>query len=128
MLRGLAVAGVVCNHLGAYLQVPVPWIGRLGGLLGVELFFVISGYLIARSCAALPLGPYLVRRAFRIFPVDRFAAGAMVAAAALPVAGNVYMLAQHFGVAPRRVSAAILVSTAASLLTVTAVVALVGTG
>ncbi len=52
----------------------------------------------------------------------------MVAAAALPVAGNVYMLAQHFGVAPRRVSAAILVSTAASLLTVTAVVALVGTG
>ena len=69
MLRGLAVAGVVCNHLGAYLQVPVPWISRLGGLLGVELFFVISGYLIARSCAALPLGPYLVRRAFRIFPV-----------------------------------------------------------
>ena len=69
MLRGLAVAGVVCNHLGAYLQVQVPWIGRLGGLLGVELFFVISGYLIAGSCAALPLGPYLVRRAFRIFPV-----------------------------------------------------------
>jgi peptidoglycan/LPS O-acetylase OafA/YrhL len=69
MLRGLAVAGVVCNHLGAYLQVQVPWIGRVGGLLGVELFFVISGYLIARSCAALPLGPYLVRRAFRIFPV-----------------------------------------------------------
>ena len=69
MLRGLAVAGVVCNHLGAYLQVQVPWIGRLGGLLGVELFFVISGFLIARSCAALPLGPYLVRRAFRIFPV-----------------------------------------------------------
>lgn len=66
--------------------------------------------------------------AFWVFPVDRFAAGVMVAAAALPVAGNVYMLAQHFGVAPRRVSAAILVSTAASLLTVTAVVALVGTG
>ena len=22
---GLAVAGVVCNHLGAYLQVQVPW-------------------------------------------------------------------------------------------------------
>ena len=69
MLRGLAVAGVVCNHLGAYLQVQVPWIGRLGGLLGVELFFIISGFLIARSCAALPLAPYLVRRGFRIFPV-----------------------------------------------------------
>jgi predicted permease len=39
------------------------------------------------------------------------------------VAGNVFMLAQHYGVAPLRVSAAILVSTMASIVTVSAVVA-----
>jgi malonate transporter len=41
------------------------------------------------------------------------------------VAGNVFILAQHFGVAPQRVSTAILISTAASVITVTAVIALV---
>ena len=61
--------------------------------------------------------------ALLIFPVDRYAAGVMIAAAALPVAGNVFILAQHYGVAPQRVSASILISTAASVLTVSAVVA-----
>ena len=46
-------------------------------------------------------------------------------AASLPVAGNVYMLAQHYGIAPQRVSAAILISTAFSILTVSTVIALV---
>jgi len=47
----------------------------------------------------------------------------MIAAAALPVAGNVYILAQHYGIAPQRVSASILISTAVSILTVTMVIA-----
>jgi hypothetical protein len=47
----------------------------------------------------------------------------MIAAAALPVAGNVYILAQHYGIAPQRVSASILISTAVSILTVTVVIA-----
>ena len=46
----------------------------------------------------------------------------MIAAASLPVAGNVYILAQHYGVAPQRVSAAILVSTAVSIVTVSLVI------
>ena len=50
----------------------------------------------------------------------------MIAAAALPVAGNVFILAQHYGVAPQRVSTSILISTAVSVLTVTAVIALLG--
>lgn len=61
-----------------------------------------------------------------LFPVEPFAAGVMIAAAALPVAGNVFILAQHFGVAPQRVSTAILMSTAISVVTVTVVIALVG--
>ena len=50
----------------------------------------------------------------------------MIAAAALPVAGNVYILAQHFGVAQQRVSAAILMSTAASIVTIPLVMLLIG--
>ncbi|MBT8475854.1 MAG: AEC family transporter, partial [Alphaproteobacteria bacterium] len=63
--------------------------------------------------------------ALLIFPVEPYAAGVMITAAALPVAGNVFILAQHYGVAPQRVSAAILISTAVSVVTVTAVVAYV---
>ena len=51
-----------------------------------------------------------------------FAAGVMIAAARLPVAGNVYILSQYFGVAAHRVSAAILISTAASIATVPVVI------
>jgi hypothetical protein len=50
----------------------------------------------------------------------------MIAAAALPVAGNVFILAQHYGVAPKRVSASILVSTVLSVLTFPAVIAWLG--
>jgi malonate transporter and related proteins len=39
------------------------------------------------------------------------------------VAGNVFILAQHYGVAPQRVSSAILISTAVSVVTFSAVIA-----
>ena len=58
-----------------------------------------------------------------LMPIDIFPATVAIAAAALPVAGNVYMLAAHYGVAPQRVSAAILLSTATSILTVPLVIA-----
>ncbi|MEO0358741.1 MAG: AEC family transporter [Pseudomonadota bacterium] len=58
-----------------------------------------------------------------LIPVDPYAAAVMIAAAALPVAGNVYILAQHYGVAPSRVSASILISTAVSIGTVSVVIA-----
>jgi len=43
----------------------------------------------------------------------------MIALAALPVAGNVYIIAQHYNVAPKRASAAILISTVISIVTLT---------
>ena len=49
----------------------------------------------------------------------------MISAAAMPTAGNVYILAQHYGIAPLRVSSTILISTAASVLTLTYVISLV---
>lgn len=76
------------------------------------------------SFAKLVLHPALVAFfALVVFDVGAYPAGVMIAASALPVAGNVYILAQHYGVAPHRVSTAILVSTLASILTVSTVIA-----
>ncbi|ETX13761.1 malate transporter [Roseivivax halodurans JCM 10272] len=83
----------------------------------------VSGWL---SFAKLVLHPALVAAgALLLFPVSAYDASVVISAAALPVAGNVFILAQHYGVAPQRVSAAILISTAASILTVSGVIALV---
>lgn len=83
----------------------------------------VAGWL---SFAKLVLHPAAVAfAALVMLPVDPYAAGVMIAAAALPVAGNVYILAQHYGVAPHRVSASILISTALSVVTISAVIAAV---
>jgi predicted permease len=81
----------------------------------------VAGWL---SFCKLVLHPLAVAfAALLLFPVDRFDAAVMIAAASLPVAGNVYILAQHYGVAPHRVSASILISTAVSIVTVSLVIA-----
>ena len=83
----------------------------------------VSGWL---SFAKLVLHPLFVAGGvYLLFPVPPFQAAVAVATASLPVAGNVYMLAQHYGIAPQRVSAAILISTAFSIVTVSTVIALV---
>lgn len=80
------------------------------------------------SVAKLVLHPLSVGIcALLVFEVARFDAGVMIAAAALPVAGNVYILAHHYNVAPHRVSAAILISTLASILSVSLVISWVST-
>ena len=81
----------------------------------------VAGWL---SFAKLVLHPLAVGvAAVWFFHVPPFAAGVLVAAAALPVAGNVYILAQHYGIAVARVSASILISTAVSVVTVPVVIA-----
>ena len=52
-----------------------------------------------------------------LIPLDPFAAGVMIATTALPTAGNVFMLAEHYGVAQQRASSTILVSTIVSVIT-----------
>lgn len=123
--------------------VPAPandFLALLGAAATPGALFAIGASLAGRSAERLAVAAWLsfaklilhpvavALSALVIFPVDRFAAGVMIAAASLPVAGNVYILAAHYGVAPQRVSTAILFSTAASVLTVTAVIALVHRG
>ena len=66
-LRALAVTAVILYHLG------INWIP--GGFLGVDLFFVISGYVITRllldsilSKGALDLREFYLARARRLLP------------------------------------------------------------
>ncbi len=66
-LRALAVAGVVMFHL--------PAVGLVGGYLGVDLFLVISGYLITALLVAeadgtgrIRLGAFWMRRIRRLVP------------------------------------------------------------
>ncbi|WP_217578493.1 acyltransferase family protein [Mesorhizobium sp. GbtcB19] len=81
-LRALAVAGVVAFHFGL---TALP-----GGFAGVDIFFVISGYLITRHLVAeisdtgrLDLLRFYARRARRLLPVALFVIAATLAAGAL---------------------------------------------
>jgi len=139
-LRNPMVVSIVAGLVWSGLHLPLPgpvsdFLAILGGAATPGALFAIGASLAGRGLTRLPdaiwlsmaklvLHPALVAiAAFLIFPVEPVAAGVMVAAASLPVAGNVYILAQHYGVAPQRVSTAILISTAASILTVTTIIA-----
>ena len=62
--------------------------------------------------------------AFYLFYIEPYAAAVMVITASLPVASNTFMLAQHYKINPERISAAILLSTLFSAVTVTFTIAL----
>jgi malonate transporter len=130
--------GIVVSSIG--LPIPKPaneFLSLLGAAATPCALFAIGASLATKSAervvvagwlsfAKLVLHPAAVAfAALVMFPVDAYAAGVMIACAALPVAGNVYILAQHYGVAPSRVSASILISTALSVITISAVIAAV---
>jgi peptidoglycan/LPS O-acetylase OafA/YrhL len=79
-LRAIAVALVVFNHL---------WTGRMpGGYVGVDVFFVISGFLITQhlarelnSTGSIRLGAFYARRAKRLLPASLLVAAAGLVAA-----------------------------------------------
>jgi hypothetical protein len=131
------VLGILWGATGLALPGPVnEFLTLLGAAATPCALFAIGASLAGRSAervevaawlsfAKLFLHPAAVAAACWAFGVTGFQAGVMIAAAALPVAGNVFILAQHYGVAPQRVSTAILLSTAASVLTVTGVIALI---
>ena len=130
-------AGIAWSATGRDLWTPADeFLALLGAAATPGALFAIGASLAGKtaerlsvagwlSTAKLVLHPAAVAIfALWLLPVDRYAATVMISAAALPVAGNVYMLAQHYGVAPQRVSAAILVSTALSIVTVSVVIGL----
>lgn len=145
LLKNPMIVSMVLGLGWAATAAPVPaplndFLGLLGAAATPGALFAIGASLATKSAERMAVAGWLsfcklilhplavAFAALVLFKVEREAAGVMIAAAALPVAGNVYILAQHYGVAPQRVSASILISTAVSILTVSAVIAWVTAG
>lgn len=147
VLRGVLTNPMIFSMLAglvwSWLHIPMPapldeFLALLGGAATPGALFAIGAGLAGRqlgrlavsgwlSFAKLVLHPAAVGITALLLSVEPFAAGVMVATAALPVAGNIYILAQYFRVGQQRVSATILISTAFSIVTIPVVIALIGT-
>lgn len=134
LVRNPMIVSIVLGLTWSGLALPIPepmndFLSILGGAATPGALFAIGASLASKSAervevalwltfCKLILHPIFVGIGVLIlFPLDTYSAIIVVSAAAMPVAGNVYMLAQHYGIAPHRVSAAILFSTAISILT-----------
>lgn len=67
-LRAMAVLAVFIHHAQHVFGGSFPFFGDYGGQFGPQLFFLISGYLIAASYARYNIKQYAIHRCFRIFP------------------------------------------------------------
>ncbi|PWR02214.1 malate transporter [Meridianimarinicoccus roseus] len=130
------LAGLAWSGLGWPVPAPADaFLATLGSAATPGALFAIGASLAGKSAERLSVAGWLsfcklilhpaavAVAALAVFGVERGVAGVMIATAALPVAGNVYILAQHYGVAPQRVSASILISTLFSVLTIPAAIA-----
>lgn len=139
LLRNPMIVAISAGLIWSAFEIPMPvpldeFLAILGGAATPGALFAIGASLASKSAermnvalwlsfCKLILHPLFVAiGALLLFPVDTYSAGVIISAAALPVAGNVYMLAQHYGVAPHRASAAILFSTLISVATVSIVI------
>ena len=146
LLLGLAknpmILAIVAGLSWSALDIPMPaplfeFVSLLGAAATPCALFAIGASLAektteqVRIACWLSFGKLVLHPAFvaisalLIFDLPPYPAAVMIVASALPVAGNIYILAQHYRVAPQRVSASILVSTAISVLSVSLVLSLV---
>ncbi|MSU89530.1 AEC family transporter [Rhodobacteraceae bacterium 2CG4] len=141
LLQNPMVMSMAAGLLWSALALPMPrpaadFLDLLGGAATPGALFAIGASLAGKSAerlgvalwlstAKLILHPAAVgAMAWYVFDLPMQIVGVMIAAAAMPTAGNVYIIAQHYGVAPMRASSTILVSTTISVLTLSAVIAL----
>jgi len=139
LLRNPMIVSIALGLMWSGLALPIPdvaneFLSILGAAATPGALFAIGASLAGKSAERMSVAAWLsfcklvlhpgavAIAALVLFPVAAFDAGVMISAAALPVAGNVYILAQHYGVAPHRVSTAILVSTGLSIVTVSMVI------
>ena len=142
LLKNPMVMAVVAGLLWSALQLPTPapvseFLDLLAAAATPGALFAIGASLASKSAERLEIAgwlsfcklilhPALVALGLLIFfPVDTYSAVVVISAASLPVAGNVYILAQHYGAAAHRASAAIFISTVLSIVTVSPIIAFV---
>lgn len=140
LLRNPMIVSISLGLLWSALSIPIPspmnnFLDILGGAATPGALFAIGASLASKSAERIEIAAWLTfcklilhplfvaLAVLFLFPLDAYSAIIVISAAALPVAGNVFMLAQHYGVAPHRVSAAILFSTALSIFTVPLIIA-----
>lgn len=95
-LRGLGAALVTAAHLGQWLWPDVGgWLLFPGGLVGVDLFFALSGFLITALVLAeldrigrIRLGTFLWRRVLRLSPTLVVVVATVLAAAVVGLIAN----------------------------------------
>ncbi len=143
LVKNPMIVSIVLGLTWSALDVPIPivmndFLALLGGAATPCALFAIGASLAGKSAerpivagwlsfCKLVLHPAAVAvSALILFPVAPYPASVMIVAAALPVAGNVYILAQHYGVAPQRVSASILISTVMAVVSVSLVIGWMG--
>ncbi|MDG2404851.1 MAG: AEC family transporter [Paracoccaceae bacterium] len=139
LLKNPMIMSISAGLCWSALSWPVPGVFKeflviLGGAATPRALFAIGAALAFKSAERIEVAAWLsfcklvlhpasvAYVALGLFAIDTSSAGVMVAAAALPVAGNVYILAQHYEVAAQRVSASILISTMISIITISAVI------
>ena len=144
LVRNPMIVSISAGLIWSSLQLPVPeplddFLTILGGAATPGALFAIGASLADKSAERVQIAAWLsfcklvihpacvAVALLWLIPIDTFPATVAISAAALPVAGNVYMLAAHYGIAPHRASAAILLSTIVSILTVPMVIAWAGT-
>jgi predicted permease len=139
LLKNPMIVSIVLGFCVSATGTPIPgpvnqFLAILGAAATPGALFAIGASLASKSAeriyvagwlsfCKLIIHPVMVGvGVYLLFPSDPYKAGVAVAAASLPVAGNVFMLAKHYNVAPQRVSAAILISTTLSIVTVSFVI------
>ncbi|WP_298294931.1 AEC family transporter [uncultured Litoreibacter sp.] len=139
LIKNPMIVSIVLGFAWSAFAIPIPgpmneFLSILGGAATPGALFAIGASLASKSAERIEVAGWLsfcklvlhpaavAFAALMVFQVDRYAAAVMIAASALPVAGNVYIIAQHYSVAPQRVSASILISTVISIVTVSLVI------
>ncbi len=144
LIKNPMIMSILAGLIWSILNLPTPAVTSsflmiLGAAATPCALFAIGGSLVERSAERVSVAAWLsfsklvlhplavCFTALVMFDLDPFYAGIMIASAAMPVAGNIYIIAQHYGVAPQRASASILMSTVFSVLTLTFAIAMVST-
>jgi len=134
-------AGALISAIGLGLSTPVEnFTDLLGGTAGPCALFALGATLAGRSLSAglgevsymtsfkLFVHPSAMWLTTQLFDVASLWAAVAVLGAALPVAANVFILARQYDTYVDRISSAILLSTAVSVVTVSTLLAVIGPG